>query len=73
MVHGTTQVMVYKRQESAQKVWNQLKVFVLFTSAINNVKFQDGLQVEDVSDRNAAFRRYSPELVLTRKLVMVTE
>ncbi|WP_447835571.1 transposase [Aeromonas salmonicida] len=42
--------MVYK----AQKGWKRLKGFALLTLVVNNVKFQDGVQVEEASDRNAA-------------------
>ena len=46
--------MVYKLLESAQKGWKRLKGFALLTLVVNNVKFQDGVQVEEASDRNAA-------------------
>lgn len=45
--------MVYKLLESAQKGWKRLKGFALLTLVVN-VKFQDGVQVEVASDRNAA-------------------
>ena len=50
----TTLAMVYKLLESAQKGWKRLKGFALLTLVVNNVKFQDGVQVEDTSDRSAA-------------------
>ncbi|MFB2832489.1 IS256 family transposase, partial [Aeromonas jandaei] len=50
----TTLAMVYKLLESAQKGWKRLKGFALLTLVVNNVKFQDGVQVEGASDRNAA-------------------
>lgn len=50
----TTLAMVYKLLESAQKGWKRLKGFALLTLVANNVKFQDGVQVEGASDRNAA-------------------
>ncbi|MFM5464950.1 IS256 family transposase [Aeromonas simiae] len=50
----TTLAMVYKLLESAQKGWKRLKGFALLTLVVNNVKFQDGVQVEEASDRNAA-------------------
>ena len=50
----TTLAMVYKLLESAQKGWKRLKGFALLTLVVNNVKFQDGVRVEEASDRNAA-------------------
>ena len=50
----TTLAMVYKLLESAQKNWKRLKGFGLLTLVVNNVKFKDGVQVEEESDRNAA-------------------
>jgi transposase-like protein len=50
----TTLAMVYKLLESAQKGWKRLKGFALLTLVVNNVKFQDGVRVEETSDRNAA-------------------
>jgi len=46
--------MIYKLLESAQKSWKRLKEFALLTLVVNNVKLQDGVQVEETSDRNAA-------------------
>jgi len=50
----TTLAMVYKLLESAQKKWKRIKGFNLLTLVVNNVKFKDGEQVQDQSDRNAA-------------------
>jgi putative transposase len=50
----TTLAMVYKLLESTQKGWKRLKGFALLTLVVNNVKFQDGVQIEEASDRNAA-------------------
>lgn len=50
----TTLAMVYKLLESAQKKWKRIKGFNLLTLVVNNVKFKDGEQVSDQSDRNAA-------------------
>lgn len=49
-----TLAMVYKLLESAQKNWKRIKGFNLLTLVVNNVKFKDGEQVQDQSDRNAA-------------------
>ena len=46
--------MVYKLLESAQKKWKRLKGFGLLTLVVNNVKFKDGVQEREESDRNAA-------------------
>lgn len=50
----TTLAMVYKLLESAQRNWKRIKGFNLLTLLVNNVKFKDGEQVQDQSDRNAA-------------------
>ena len=50
----TTLAMVYKLLESAQRNWKRIKGFNLLTLVVNNVKFKDGEQVQDQSDRNAA-------------------
>ncbi|HEH9402224.1 TPA: IS256 family transposase [Aeromonas sobria] len=50
----TTLAMVYKLLESAQKGWKRLKGFALLKLVVNNVKFKDGVQVLDESNRNAA-------------------
>ena len=46
--------MVYKLLESAQKHWKRIKGFNLLPLEVNNVKFKDGEQVRDQSDRSAA-------------------
>ncbi|HAV6249915.1 TPA: IS256 family transposase, partial [Acinetobacter baumannii] len=51
---NTTLAMVYKLLQSAQKRWNRLKGFQLLTLVVNNVKFQDGEQVMEQSDRKTA-------------------
>lgn len=50
----TILAMVYKLLESAQKKWKRLKGFGLLTLVVNNVKFKDGVQEREESDRNAA-------------------
>lgn len=40
--------------ESAQKRWKKLRGFNLLTLVVNNVKFKDGVQVAQKSDRKAA-------------------
>ena len=50
----TTLAMVYKLLEVAKKKWKRLKGFALLTLVVNNVKFKDGVQVQEESDRNAA-------------------
>lgn len=50
----TTLAMVYKLLEVAQKKWKRLKGFALLALVVDNVKFKDGVQVLDESDRNAA-------------------
>lgn len=51
---NTTLAMVFKLLETAQKRWNRLHGFTLLTLVVNNVKFQDGIQVEGASARDAA-------------------
>ncbi|MCG5520325.1 IS256 family transposase, partial [Ectothiorhodospira sp. 9905] len=51
---ATTLAMVFKLLQSAQKRWRRIKHFQKLELVINNVKFQDGEQVIDQSDRNAA-------------------
>src|SRR5699024_4571247 len=51
----TTLAMVFKLLETAQKRWNRLHGFALLTLVVNNVKFQDGIQVEETSARGAAY------------------
>lgn len=50
----TSLAMVYKLLEVAQKKWKRLQGFALLKLVVNNVKFKDGVQVLDESDRNAA-------------------
>jgi transposase-like protein len=50
----TTLAMVFKLLQSAQKRWRRIKHFQKLELVVNNVKFQDGEQVIDQSDRNAA-------------------
>ena len=51
---ATTLAMVFKLLQSAQKRWRRIKHLQKLELVINNVKFQDGEQVIDQSDRNAA-------------------
>ncbi|MBB3143615.1 IS256 family transposase [Halomonas organivorans] len=50
----TTLAMVFKLLQSAQKRWRRIKHFQKLELVVSNVKFQDGEQVADQSDRNAA-------------------
>lgn len=50
----TTLAMVFKLMEVAQKRWIKIRGFSLLTLVINNVKFVDGVQVSEQSDRVAA-------------------
>lgn len=50
----TTLAMVFKLMEVAQKRWIKIRGFNLLTLVINNVKFVDGVQVSEQSDRVAA-------------------
>lgn len=50
----TTLAMVFKLMESAQKRWIKIRGFNLLTLVVNNVKFKDGIQVVEQSDRKAA-------------------
>ncbi|HGF0936977.1 TPA: IS256 family transposase [Legionella pneumophila] len=50
----TTLAMVYKLMQSAEKRWIKIRGFGLLTLVVNNVKFKDGLQVSEQSDRKAA-------------------
>ncbi|HEK3808001.1 TPA: IS256 family transposase [Legionella pneumophila] len=50
----TTLAMVFKLMEVAQKRWIKIRGFSLLTLIINNVKFVDGVQVSEQSDRVAA-------------------
>ncbi len=40
--------------ESAQTRWRKIKGFALLTLVLNNVKFENGEQVVEQLDRNAA-------------------
>lgn len=51
---ATTLAMVFKLLQSAQKRWRRIKHFQKLELVVSNVKFQDGEQVADQSDRNAA-------------------
>ena len=50
----TTLTMVFKLLESAQKRWIKIRGFGLLTLVINNIKFKDGVQIEEQPDRKAA-------------------
>lgn len=50
----TTLAMVFKLMESAQKRWIKIRGFNLLTLVVSNVKFKDGIQVVEQSDRKAA-------------------
>lgn len=50
----TTLSMVFKLLQSAQKRWKRIKGFDQLKLVVDNVQFQDGIEVEDQSDRNAA-------------------
>lgn len=50
----TTLAMVFKLLQSVQKRWQRIKHFQKLKLAVSNVTFQDGEQVIDQSDRNAA-------------------
>ncbi|NIC36209.1 IS256 family transposase [Halomonas desiderata] len=51
---ATTLAMVFKLLQSAQKRWRRIKHFQKLELVVSNVKFKDGEQVTDQSDRNAA-------------------
>ena len=51
---ATTLAMVFKLLQSAQKRWRRIKHSQKLELVVSNVKFQDGEQVADQSDRNAA-------------------
>ncbi|WP_346798123.1 IS256 family transposase [Halomonas sp. Bachu 37] len=51
---ATTLTMVFKLLQSAQKRWRRIKHFQKLELVVSNVKFQDGEQVTDQSDRTAA-------------------
>jgi putative transposase len=46
--------MVFKLLQSAQKRWRRIKHFQKLGLVVNNIKFEDGEQVTEQSDRNAA-------------------
>jgi putative transposase len=50
----TVLAMVFKLMESAQKRWIKIRGFNLLTLVVNNVVFEDGVQVVDQLDRSAA-------------------
>ena len=50
----TTLAMVYKLMQSAEKRWRKISGFNLLTLVVNNVKFKNGVQVNEQSDRKAA-------------------
>jgi len=50
----STLAMVFKLMESAQKRWIKIRSFNLLTLVGNNVKFKDGEQVVEQSNRKAA-------------------
>ncbi len=50
----TTLAMVFKLMQSAQKKWRKLKGFNLLQLVVNNVKFKDGVQVTEQSNKDAA-------------------
>ena len=51
---NTTLAMVFKLLQSAQKRWKRIKGFRKLELVVNNVRFRDGEQVTDQSDRTAA-------------------
>jgi transposase-like protein len=51
---ATTLAMVFKLLQSAQKRWKRIKGFNKLELVVNNVRFRDGEQVTDQSDRTAA-------------------
>jgi putative transposase len=50
----STLAMVFKLMESAQKRWIKIRGFNLLTLVVNNVKFENGVQVVEQSDSKAA-------------------
>lgn len=50
----TTLAMVFKLMQSAQKRWIKIRGFNLLTLVVNNVKFEDGVQVVEKLDEEAA-------------------
>lgn len=51
---NTTLAMVFKLMQSAEKKWRKLKGFNLLQLVVNNVKFKDGVQVTEQSNKDAA-------------------
>ena len=51
---ATTLAMVFKLLQSAEKRWKRIKGFSKLELVVNNVRFQDGEQVTDQSDRTVA-------------------
>lgn len=51
---ATTLAMVFKLLQSAEKRWKRIKGFSKLELVVKNVRFQDGEQVTDQSDRTAA-------------------
>lgn len=50
----TTLAMVFKLMQSAQKRWIKIRKFNLLTLVVNNVKFENGVQVVEQSNKDAA-------------------
>lgn len=50
----STLAMVFKLMQSAQKNWRKIRGFRLLTLVVNNIEFQDEIQVSQQSDRKAA-------------------
>jgi len=50
----STLAMVFKLMESAQKRWIKIRGFNLLNLVVNNVKFEDGVQIVEQADRKAA-------------------
>ena len=50
----TTLAMVFKLMQSAEKKWRKIKGFNLLQLVVNNVKFKDGVQVTEQSNKDAA-------------------
>lgn len=51
---STTLSMVFKLLQSAQKKWRKLRGFRLLTLVVNNVQFEDGVQVHQVTENKVA-------------------
>jgi len=50
----STLAMIFKLMESAQKRWIKIRGFNLLSLVVNNVKFEDGVQVVEQLNRKAA-------------------